>query len=155
MPVLIVIFAFPVLFPALIVHVPFAFPETDTIFLLLLTQDFTESPLANPDTTNFFVDCFRFNFKEDVFVEIVGFKVDPTTLVSSFPQRAQQRFLRFCMENICFCYGLPVTKLMSSCWNRFCFCLTTILAHICFRPILFAGCFFFCNLPIVCCFLNF
>ena len=86
---MIVILVFPVLFPALIVHVPFVFPDTLTIFLLLLAQDFTESPFASPDTTNFFVDCLRLSFKEDALVVIVAFNFSPVFLVSFFPQMLQ------------------------------------------------------------------
>ena len=80
---LIVSVAFPVCLPALILHVPFLFPVIVTSFLLLLVQDFTESPLASPVTINLFVDCFFCIVNDDAFILIVGFSFVPIVLVSS------------------------------------------------------------------------
>ena len=58
-----VITAFPVFFPAVILFDPFAFPDTFTTFVLLDFQEATESPFARPVALKAVVFCLIFNGK--------------------------------------------------------------------------------------------
>ena len=89
--IVIVIFALPVFLPALMIHVPFGFPETVTIFLLLLTHDLTESPFAISVNVNFCVFCPRFNCSFGALTFKTGFSLSPTIFVSFLPQELQVR----------------------------------------------------------------
>ena len=86
------ILAVPVRFCAEILQVPFALPETFTIFVLLDFHDFTESPFAMPVTLKLRMDCFTFN--GTVFAEtfIVALSLFPTSRVSVVLQTEQVLF---------------------------------------------------------------
>ena len=90
--------------PLASVMVTFAFPAfspfivpllvTVTIFLLLVVQDFTESPFARPLTFTFVVDCFTFSFILVAFTLMVGVSLLPTVRVSVLPLL----LVRFCVS---------------------------------------------------------
>lgn len=85
----IVTFAFPAFSPFI---VPLL--VTVTIFLLLVVQDFTESPFARPLTFTFVVDCFTFSFILVAFTLMVGVSLLPTVRVSVLPLL----LVRFCVS---------------------------------------------------------
>ena len=84
-----VTFAFPAFSPFI---VPLL--VTVTIFLLLVVQDFTESPFARPLTFTFVVDCFTFSFILVAFTLMVGVSLLPTVRVSVLPLL----LVRFCVS---------------------------------------------------------
>ena len=76
-----VIVALPVLLCAVIVQVPFVFPDTFTTFVLLDFHDFTESPFANV-TRKAVVFCLTCMVKEDCVTEMVFLSFSPLNLIS-------------------------------------------------------------------------
>ena len=67
---------------------------TVTIFLLLVVQDFTESPFARPLTFTFVVDCFTFRlYTGGIYFDGWG-KLLPTVRVSVLPLL----LVRFCVS---------------------------------------------------------
>ena len=81
-------FAVPAFF-ALILQVPFSFPFTVKILVLVDFHVFTESPFAKPVIFKPEVDCFTFSFTLEAFTVAVAFKAVPTVFVSFSPQVSQ------------------------------------------------------------------
>ena len=81
-------FAVPAFF-AVILQVPFTFPFTVKILVLVDFHVFTESPFARPVTFKPEVDCFTFNFIVVAFTLAVAVKTVPSSFVSFVPQVSQ------------------------------------------------------------------